>query len=103
LNDTDQGPAKEREAWCIILADRIVEERQQMLAIVEAEHRKVAELLKTERKRMINLLEAAHAPNKQLAAFFPPCKTGVSDGQAPPGTDRFYLALVVCGAKGPVP
>jgi hypothetical protein len=35
----EQRLAKEREAWCEILGNRIVEERQQMIAIVEAEHR----------------------------------------------------------------
>jgi hypothetical protein len=41
-------------------------ERQQMLAMVEAEHRKVVELVKAEQEKMINLVEAAYERNKQL-------------------------------------
>ena len=41
-----------------------------MLAMVEAEHRKVVELIKADREKMINLVEAAHGRNKQLADQF---------------------------------
>jgi hypothetical protein len=61
----EQQLTKEREAWCVILADRIVEERQQMLAMVEAEHGKVVEGVKAEQK-MINPVKAAYERNKQL-------------------------------------